>query len=244
MLQQGRPKTSFHVGAMYSVSASYLGMFLRSFALLRAADVSVLVEPYATDPSVLQVTLTYSDALMFRSVEFFSTAGQASMLEDSPAQAMLEYPVSSTRPALDIILRELRARINSDDDFTGTIHSWILAQDCLACSAQLFECSSTAVASKSCNYNTMSSPFGQCLRKQVSTTLFEGMMEGIVSSRPVVLPPLHHCSFADHECIQRDVGRKLQPGVLCFHAVFWTDRTGTRCTRHRVGVLRYGEVDD
>ncbi|GMF15121.1 unnamed protein product [Phytophthora lilii] len=169
----------------YSASASYLGMFLRSFVLLRAADVSVLVEPYATDPSVLQVTLTYSDALMFRSVEFFSTAGQVGMLEDLPARAMLEYPVSSSRPALDIILRELRARVNSDDDSTGTSHSWILAQDCLTCSAQLFGCSSTAVASKSCNYNTMSSPFGQCLRKQFPRTLFKGMMQGIASSRPV-----------------------------------------------------------
>lgn len=54
----------------YTASASYLGMFLRSFVLMQAADVSALVESSVSDPDALQVSLTYFNALMLKSVDF------------------------------------------------------------------------------------------------------------------------------------------------------------------------------
>ncbi|KAJ8561865.1 hypothetical protein ON010_g7815 [Phytophthora cinnamomi] len=163
----------------YMASASYLGMFLRAFVLNQAADVSVLVEPSATDPSALEVSLTYFNALMLRSVDFYTTVGNLSVIDESPARAFIDYAASSSRPNLDIILEELRVRVNPSDD------TWILSLDCLSCSTQLFGCSAYEITRKLCNYNSMKSAFGQCIRQQVPPALFEGIMKGSFSSRPI-----------------------------------------------------------
>ncbi|KAE9331627.1 hypothetical protein PF008_g15334 [Phytophthora fragariae] len=163
----------------YTASASYLGMFLRSFVLMQAADVSVMVESSATDPDALQVSLTYFDALMLKSVDFHTPNGELSVIEASPAQVFIEYPASSRRPNLDIVLSELRARVDPPSD------SWMLSEDCLSCSARLFGCSTDEITSKSCTYNSMKSKFGQCIRQQLPLSVFEGMMKGSHGTRPI-----------------------------------------------------------
>ncbi|KAE8998929.1 hypothetical protein PF011_g14839 [Phytophthora fragariae] len=163
----------------YTASASYLGMFLRSFVLMQAADVSVMVESSATDPDALQVSLTYFDALMLKSVDFHTPNGELSVIEASPAQVFIEYPASSRRPNLDIVLSELRARVDPPSD------SWMLSEDCLSCSARLFGCSTDEITSKSCTYNSMKSKFGQCIRQQLPLSMFEGMMKGSHGTRPI-----------------------------------------------------------
>ncbi|KAH7463662.1 uncharacterized protein KRP23_12856 [Phytophthora ramorum] len=99
-----RPSVNEQQTFAYSASASYLDMFLRSFVLQQAAEVSALVEAEANDPSRLQISLIYSNALMLKSVAFNTAAGSVDMIEDVPARAVIEYPASSSRPALDTIL--------------------------------------------------------------------------------------------------------------------------------------------
>ncbi|KAK1930117.1 hypothetical protein P3T76_014351 [Phytophthora citrophthora] len=163
----------------YSASASFLDKFLRSFVLAQSARVSVLVANYAADPNSLEVTLNYSEALILKSVGFYTTDGQVNMLLDVPAQALIKYPDSSTSPNLDIILDEIRGRVNPPS------HSWILSDDCLACSAQLFNCSIEDVANNSCSYYTMTDKFGKCLQEQVPPALFKAMINGTTFKRPV-----------------------------------------------------------
>ncbi|KAL3659620.1 hypothetical protein V7S43_015296 [Phytophthora oleae] len=166
----------------YSASASFLDTFLRSFVLSQSAKVSAFVENYAADPNYLEVTLNYSEALMLKSIEFHTMDGQVNMLEDSPAQGRIEYSDSSSRPNLDIILDEIRARVNPP---SGPDHSWILSDDCLACSALLFDCSTVNVANNSCNYYTMTDKFGKCMKQQMPPALFEAMITGTIIKRPV-----------------------------------------------------------
>ncbi|KAG3069930.1 hypothetical protein PC122_g16373 [Phytophthora cactorum] len=136
----------------YSASASYLGLFLRSFVLFQAAKVSVLVEPDNTDPSALQLTLTYSDALIFHNLSFYTATGQFITSEKSPPEAVLDFPASSSRPALDTLIDKLQARVKTVDD-----HSWTLAADCVSCSSQLFGCPTEEITNRTCNYNTAAS---------------------------------------------------------------------------------------
>uniref|UniRef100_H3HDD4 Uncharacterized protein n=1 Tax=Phytophthora ramorum TaxID=164328 RepID=H3HDD4_PHYRM len=110
-----RPSVNEQQTFAYSASASYLDMFLRSFVLQQAAEVSALVEAEANDPSRLQISLIYSNALMLKSVAFNTAAGSVDMIEDVPARAVIEYPASSSRPALDTILGELRERLQHHD---------------------------------------------------------------------------------------------------------------------------------
>ncbi|GMF39210.1 unnamed protein product [Phytophthora fragariaefolia] len=163
----------------YTASASYLGMFLSSFVLLEAVEVVVFIEASPIDPSELQVSLTYWNGLMMKSVDFYARSGSLSVIDASPMHAFIEFPATSSRPNLDVILRELRSRVNPPSD------TWILAPDCLSCSAQLFGCSSGDIANKSCNYNSMMSTFGQCIRQQLPSSLFKELMEGNITTRPI-----------------------------------------------------------
>jgi hypothetical protein len=163
----------------YRASASYLELFLRSIV---KADVSVLLEPYAGSLNMIHASLDYLDALAPYTLGFSSEGDQLTMIENSPAQVVIEYPASSSRPVLDTLLRQLRARTQPDQH---TSHSWSLAPECLACSAQFFGCSTQAVADHSCSYEAMQATFGQCVEMQLPTSLYEAMAQGSVSERPV-----------------------------------------------------------
>ncbi|KAG2770719.1 hypothetical protein PC129_g13918 [Phytophthora cactorum] len=164
----------------YSASASYLGLFLRSFVLFQAAKVSVLVEPDNTDPSALQLTLTYSDALIFHNLSFYTATGQFITSEKSPPEAVLDFPASSSRPALDTLIDKLQARVKTVDD-----HSWTLAADCVSCSSQLFGCPTEEITNRTCNYNTAASRFGQCIRQELPPSQYETLTTGNIAQRRV-----------------------------------------------------------
>jgi hypothetical protein len=166
----------------YSASAADLGDYLRSFVLAQTAEVSAVVAPYDFESGDVLLTLTYSDALTLTSLEFYTKEGKVPLIENSPAQVVIEYPASSSRPVLDTLLRQLRARTQPDQH---TSHSWSLAPECLACSAQFFGCSTQAVADHSCSYEAMQATFGQCVEMQLPTSLYEAMAQGSVSERPV-----------------------------------------------------------
>ncbi|KAG6960645.1 hypothetical protein JG688_00009500 [Phytophthora aleatoria] len=173
--------TSFRVETFpYSASASYLGLFLRSFVLFQAAKVSVLVEPDNTDPSALQLTLTYSDALILHSLSFYTATGQFITSEKSPPEAVLDFPASSSRPALDTLIDKLQARVKTVDD-----HSWTLAADCVSCSSQLFGCPTEEITNRTCNYNTAASRFGQCIRQELPPSQYETLTTGNIAQRRV-----------------------------------------------------------
>ncbi|RLN74783.1 hypothetical protein BBJ28_00016800, partial [Nothophytophthora sp. Chile5] len=168
---------------MFNASASVLGKFLRSFVLFQAADVSVWISRDTVDSKALQLDVTYSNALILSTPTFSSTSEPLRWLHDSPTSAFLEYPASASHPALEWLITALRNRTESVSNASEPNFTWKLAEQCVDCSAQLFDCSREAIANQSCDYSSSTAIFSQCLHQQLPSAVFEGLLANDGSSK-------------------------------------------------------------
>ncbi|KAF1318623.1 hypothetical protein FI667_g13746, partial [Globisporangium splendens] len=163
-------------------------LFLRSFVLGNGGDVTV--HSSAFDLPLRRLTLEYS-SLLGDMPSIREDASFRSWIKNTSVQAYFEFASDTDDDdaggenglVLDSLLTLLREKALSLTPIgSPSNHSWMLAPECLQCSASLFACSPEDVANQTCSYNGMASVFGRCLRDQIPTSVFQSLLNNNASN--------------------------------------------------------------
>lgn len=165
----------------FNGSVSTLADFIAGFVLENGGSVTQTTSVYSADSSWLVIRLEYEDLL--HSMPSI-TALQMDWIEDElPVKAYFEYDDANLYPTLDALLTSMRSyTIPPAPDGPAPEMAWVLAPECLDCSAQLFGCLPDQVASGACYYNSAMTPLGLCLRDQLPPSTYQALLNTSINS--------------------------------------------------------------
>lgn len=166
----------------FQSSIASLPLFIRAFVLQNGADISQSSRVDPQDPSQVEITLEYAN-LLGALPHIEATGGNISWIQNAPAKVYFEYTDENgdnnenALPTLTTLVDMLQAKaLPLSSVGAPTNHSWALSSDCVSCSAKLFACTAADVTSHTCHYNSMASPFGRCLRQQLPSSVYQGLL--------------------------------------------------------------------
>lgn len=165
----------------FNGSVPSLADFIAGFVLENGGSVTQTANVYSAESSWLAIRLEYED--MVRSMPTIS-ALQLDWIEDEvPVKAYFEYDDANLYPSLDDLLTAMRSYTAPPaPDSPAPEMTWVLAPECLDCSAQLFGCLPDQVASGACHYNSAMTPLGLCLRDQLPPSTYHKLLNTSTSS--------------------------------------------------------------
>lgn len=185
---------------VFEASLASLALFVQTFVLESAGDVSQRNTVDPADPTKRRVTLTYGRLLA--PLPTITARRGITTAEDTSVAAFVESPVDDesdvdNAPSLTALLEVLRAKALPVSPIGAPAnYSWVLTPECLRCSARLYECDTVDVANRTCTYASMASPFGRCLRTQLPASLYQDLLNANASnaSTAVVSSELAYCA--------------------------------------------------
>lgn len=130
--------------------ADKLAKFLKAFVIQSAGNVSVHKTLAGESNGDYNLTLTYSNFLLHDLPEIVID-GVVALTPTQLLAAFFEFSSDRSSPSLDTLIGQLQTLVNASSNVTtGSNSSWILAPECIECSAQLYECSTEAVEQQTC----------------------------------------------------------------------------------------------
>ncbi|TYZ65893.1 hypothetical protein PybrP1_012242, partial [[Pythium] brassicae (nom. inval.)] len=188
-----------HRGETFAFKApiASLPLFLRSFVLQNSGDavVSSVVDP--ADASKRRVTLTYYNLL--DRLPLIDAPSGIAWVQNTSASAYFEYFNEDGDASLS--LSELLPRLRERAQATSSVgaqskHAWVLAPECVSCSARLFACDAEHVVNRTCHYDSMAGAVGRCLRDALPRSTFQSLLNATSSSTVVIRSNLSYCARA------------------------------------------------
>lgn len=166
----------------FQSSIASLPLFIRAFVLQNGADISQSSRVDPQDPSQVEITLEYAN-LLGALPHIEATGDSISWIQNAPAKVYFEYTDENeddnenALPTLTTLVDMLQTKaLPLSSVGAPANHSWALSSNCVSCSAKLFACTATDVMSRTCHYNSMASPFGRCLRQQLPSPVYQGLL--------------------------------------------------------------------
>uniref|UniRef100_K3WPE0 Uncharacterized protein n=1 Tax=Globisporangium ultimum (strain ATCC 200006 / CBS 805.95 / DAOM BR144) TaxID=431595 RepID=K3WPE0_GLOUD len=222
----------------FNTSVVNLPLYLRSFVLENGGDVTVRSSAFdAFDLSLRTLTLEYV-SLLGNMPSIREDASFRSWIGNTSVQAYFEFTSDideddagvedrGTRLDIDFLLALLREKaLPLAPIGPPSNHTWMLAPECLQCSAALFACSPEDVANRTCSYNGMASAFGRCLRDQVPASVFQSLLSNNASNSSLqprnIATDIGYCFWkattTSGDPIALVATRKMNSDLGCFSA--------------------------